>query len=107
MQYLEQEALKEPLKRMLLDVAKQHFRENLATFHRELEAGEQDKFPGGTAAEYMDALTAGGRTITIKEVQAELGRMAKLGFLKKGSDAVVRPLKRAKQTYFIPDSDIL
>ena len=111
--WIGEEIGKEPLKRLLLQVAEENFSEDADTFRKEVaEKGDGDQLPGGTADEYLHALRVRPgvneglvAVHTAKTVRHELHSLCRLGILKKCSQ-FVRLQKRPEQ-FFVPDSKTL
>jgi hypothetical protein len=91
--FLIKTAREDPVNALLIDVAKEHFRETYETFREEVkEDGEE---VGGTCQDYLDALDE-FEDISDKQVSAGLKQLFELGILKKFQQKHQRP------RYYLP-----
>jgi len=101
----QQEILKEPMNKLVLDVAKEHFTETLDTFNADMCQGEQSFEYGGTSEDFLAALEGvdgvPDAARDIRKVKAALEALAHLGELKKSS--AFAPVRGAPVRYFIAD----
>jgi hypothetical protein len=106
--YTQTQILQDPLMKLLYEVAKEKYAENLNSFITELQEGIE---VGGTAEEYLSVLLERSPDLPydIKAVRLALQKLAKIGTLKKPSDypAVFGPVQRGNARYFIQDTEVL
>ena len=101
----QQEILKDPMNKLVLDVAKEHFTETLDNFNADMRQGEQSFEYGGTSEDFLAALEGvdgvPDAARDIRKVKAALEALARLGELKKSS--AFAPVRGAPVRYFIAD----
>ena len=106
--YTQTQILQDPLMKLLYEVAKEKYAENLNSFITELQEGIE---VGGTAEEYLSGLLERSPDLPydIKTVRAALEKLAKIGTLKKPSHypSVFGPVQRGNARYFIPNTEVL
>jgi len=106
--YTQTQILQDPLMKLLYEVAKEKYAENLNSFITELQEGIE---VGGTAEEYLSFLLERSPDLPydIKAVRLALQKLAKNGTLKKPSDypSVFGPVQRGNARYFIQDTEVL
>ena len=101
----QQEILKDPMNKLVLDVAKEHFTENLDNFIADMRQREQSFEYGGTSEDFLAALEGvdgvPDAARDIRKVRAALEALVRAGELKKSS--VFGPVRGARVRYFIAD----
>jgi len=106
----QQEILKDPMNKLVYDVASQHYQESLANFIEQMRAGEQSLDYGGTSEEFLDAINGidgvSDAARDIRKVRAALQTLVRMGALKSSSQFGPVP-RGAKARYFVPDDEVL
>mmetsp|Transcript_66437 Transcript_66437/g.107791 ORF Transcript_66437/g.107791 Transcript_66437/m.107791 type:complete len:249 (-) Transcript_66437:742-1488(-) len=101
-----QEIFKDPMNKLVYQVAVEHFQESVDTFRDEML---DDVLVGGSSADFLAALS--GRegvaesALNIKVVRAALQALVRMGTLK--SSKQTNPNARGEACYFIPDTEVL